>query len=627
MAKNYDIEKGFLGSIFNGEIHYMIPDYQRPYEWKGERVEELWNDVVAVYVHDTSAKSEEYLLGPIVVANLPDDKQWIVDGQQRLVTFTLLFCAIREFLYDINFNNNKKNSKEDKQYIQKLIEDIDNFINIKNEVVITLNDNANEIFERIQKNKINHQDLIKERRASKHPSTRLLIDNYMILKTEVEILCKKCKLNSTGVELINAIAKLDRIIEDIKKKNLFVHITIYNTDYTYEVFQSLNSKGQPLTQADLIKSYLLKQTNKNNDIKNKWEKITENRKPKEVDQFLYESLLSRSTDTKDIIKRKLSKTIKKKYKNKEDIDQYLKELLEDNEIINWLDNPKNLPDVTPQRIKHAFYGMEQIKAVYIRRPIIAACRKWEIKNHKTQKLADCLVKFFFMYRTIGLNDIDKLKRISTKITSQIIADDKLEFIFWTILKDENKHITNNVNKEEFLTKFEDEIFNLKDDVAKYILISLEHECNKPGGIETNIVGSNLELEHIFPQKPKDDCPESINLSNHLNRLGNLTLLPSGWNKILLNQCFKDKRNGVAAKNKRSWEKTRNKNPQLPLNKEDVSYLKSGLKLNEHYLQKYDTWVISNIENREEDLRILASKVWDLTSYIDSAEKPINTSDK
>jgi uncharacterized protein with ParB-like and HNH nuclease domain len=72
---------------------FAVPSHQRPYAWQEEQVRELYRDI-------TDAKNrttEEYFLGTIVLANAPEGRQSIIDGQQRLVTVSVLIAAIRDY--------------------------------------------------------------------------------------------------------------------------------------------------------------------------------------------------------------------------------------------------------------------------------------------------------------------------------------------------------------------------------------------------------------------------------------------------------------------------------------------------------------------------------------------------
>ena len=260
---NYAINQKSLFDILDGESVYCIPDYQRAYEWKKVQVEELWDDLMHVYMENPSNSADEYLLGPIVVETKSKENSYtVVDGQQRLITLTLLFCTIRESIQEYL---TVEESETDKVQKKNLIENINEITNHDGKGIITLNDEkSNLIFQSIQLGNTNIKEL-NEKLKHKHglnnelnDASKKLIINYKFLLSEVQALCGNCKLESNGAELVKAIYMLNKIILNLRKKNLFVHVNIFNDSYSHQVFQSLNSKGQSLTQAALIKSYLLR---------------------------------------------------------------------------------------------------------------------------------------------------------------------------------------------------------------------------------------------------------------------------------------------------------------------------------------------------------------------------------
>ena len=608
MAENYHITEKPLNAVLNNNINYSIPDYQRSYEWKKDQTEELWNDLMGDYMKDVSKKIQEYLLGPIVISYTnQNEPHYIVDGQQRLVTLTLLFCAIRKLLQEYS---NEKETDYEKQTIRELIHDIDELTYHNDEVLIKLNDSdTNYAFERIQRNQIDVEQLSQIRRKA-NSSTKKIIDNYDIILKEVRVLCENCGLKSQGTELIKATKNLTDIIDDMKNKNFFVHVTIHNDDYSHQVFESLNSKGTSLYQSDLIKSHLLKISTDKDEVNNKWQTIMSRLNPKmSPDALLYESILSRlkkdHEKKKEVSKKYLYKYVKDRCNTPEEVKTYLRELDTDSEIIKLLNNPEKIPQNISKEIKHSFYSIQQLRATYFRRPVIAACREWKFESIQTKQLVDCLLKFFFMYRTISGKNIDKLKKISVDVTSSIMSKKGLDEILYIVLKDDSRPdgVVDNISQEEFDKEFKNNIYDLSHEIAKYILISFEHELWESGGISPNIVGSKLELEHIFPQKPNDECLEKDDLSDHKNRLGNLTLLPEDWNNKMSNHCFKEKMYGISSK-------------------PEISYINSGLKLNEKYLKQYEKWTLSDIEDRENNLCALAKNVWNLSTYTEQIE-PVN----
>ena len=83
---------------------YRIPQYQRPYKWVNEQVEQLWDDVFDAYENNV----DNYFLGSVITAKNSDESGYIdvVDGQQRLTTLMILFCVLRDNYEDINIDDN-----------------------------------------------------------------------------------------------------------------------------------------------------------------------------------------------------------------------------------------------------------------------------------------------------------------------------------------------------------------------------------------------------------------------------------------------------------------------------------------------------------------------------------------
>ena len=76
---------------------YKIPRFQRPYSWERENVEDFWNDV---FVNS----GPDYFIGSMVVFKPKgSDTAFVVDGQQRLTTITMLLAAIRNSFKENGF--------------------------------------------------------------------------------------------------------------------------------------------------------------------------------------------------------------------------------------------------------------------------------------------------------------------------------------------------------------------------------------------------------------------------------------------------------------------------------------------------------------------------------------------
>ena len=77
-----------LGKLFNNKL--IIPDYQRNYCWEDKQVNDLWNSLIEIPNDNNSA----YHLGTIILQKTEDGSYAVIDGQQRLVTLSLIVKAL-----------------------------------------------------------------------------------------------------------------------------------------------------------------------------------------------------------------------------------------------------------------------------------------------------------------------------------------------------------------------------------------------------------------------------------------------------------------------------------------------------------------------------------------------------
>ena len=102
-----------ISQFFSETSKFLIPDYQRPYEWGDSQCAALWDDLVAFAIPDEDCdnfdeEGDMYFLGPIV--SFPNEKKLeIIDGQQRITTLTLLLRVFYDCLSSMK--NNKDVSK------------------------------------------------------------------------------------------------------------------------------------------------------------------------------------------------------------------------------------------------------------------------------------------------------------------------------------------------------------------------------------------------------------------------------------------------------------------------------------------------------------------------------------
>ncbi|HEY5504598.1 MAG TPA: DUF262 domain-containing protein, partial [Sedimentisphaerales bacterium] len=210
---------------FNGEKQNLIPLFQRPYTWKESNWQTLWDDVLVQYDADDSST---HFMGAIVsvpARSVPVgvSKYLIIDGQQRLTTVSLLLCAMRDCL-DAN-----SAARIQEVYLTNRHRDADD----TPKFVPTQADRATYTAIAISRVIPNHDGL--------------MVQAYNFFKDK---LLYSTDLNGDPISPAKVLTTLEHSLQ-------VVMINLGDSDDPYLIFESLNFKGEPLNQADLVRNYVL----------------------------------------------------------------------------------------------------------------------------------------------------------------------------------------------------------------------------------------------------------------------------------------------------------------------------------------------------------------------------------
>lgn len=224
--------------IWNRDQVFVIPPFQRNYDWTEEQCDELFEDIWGLYTDNT----REHYLGNIVYYTGNNqatnfNEYILIDGQQRITSILLLLCAIRDML----------TSEYDKQYINTncLINQNPNYINYA-PVRIRQTSHDREVFEML----ILHGNVQEQHNSSN------IYKNYLEFK---KLLCNHFNNdnNQPNDTQLNSFANslLRLIVVDVNLQ------AANNLEAVQTIFEKINSTGKPLTPADLIRNYLLVSNN------------------------------------------------------------------------------------------------------------------------------------------------------------------------------------------------------------------------------------------------------------------------------------------------------------------------------------------------------------------------------
>lgn len=262
-----------LDTIFDGHLIFSIPLFQRPYAWTAEQAGELLNDLL-----DSMDSEDEYFLGSIVLIKEDDPlkpEAQVVDGQQRLITLTILFSVLRYRLRELHneISNDLKKMPTD---ITKLPSGLTKRPNDIARTLETLTKLSDDLTKRIYK----EESVINEK-----PATYLLtlrrdesffrdyIQNDNDKENEIKKIKQLMELPCTendsqknikdNTQLFNDMLKvkseleLKRLIMFIFRKCFVIVVSTPDSDSAFRIFAILNDRGLNLSHADKLKSELI----------------------------------------------------------------------------------------------------------------------------------------------------------------------------------------------------------------------------------------------------------------------------------------------------------------------------------------------------------------------------------
>lgn len=313
-SKYSDTEASNLGELLNGRERFLVPQFQRNYAWTKDMAGELWRDLIdgfkSVRYKRTETQDGQYLLGPIVLVPDKGNDYRIIDGQQRLSTITMLFCVARDIMLE---NTDATNLKP--EGYGKIMEMIEN-TNLRGEHTnwkLVLNDTDRTLFEEIQEYEDNTAPQIERinKLTPKTKSEKLLVENYKhIYDLMMKAICADFKNDPDAGDnktipdgqkkklIRQNIKTLAHFLNHVRMNNFVVKIVVKDSETAYQIFETLNTRSQPLSKSNLIKNHVLSlvaNLDEQRDMSVIWNNIFDGIGQDERDDvFLLDSLRSRS---------------------------------------------------------------------------------------------------------------------------------------------------------------------------------------------------------------------------------------------------------------------------------------------------------------------------------------------
>lgn len=234
-----------IDDVLRLQRKYVIPRFQREFSWELEELSEIYDDLIdnIIYSNDKLC-ANEYFIGSLVLVGDDDDttkiERYVVDGQQRLTTFTIAFAALAQ-----KFKEIKEEKLSQTTHLNVLGEDNDG-----NPYAKLVNENPKPFFQqRIQQKEIDFSAIpqsVEEKRL-------LYAYNFFDRQLKESALLKAIRERNPGMGQINYIDALKAFRDQILKCKV-IYVTVKSFDDAYVIFEVLNAKGKDLSPIDIIKN-------------------------------------------------------------------------------------------------------------------------------------------------------------------------------------------------------------------------------------------------------------------------------------------------------------------------------------------------------------------------------------
>lgn len=521
MEKFLQPEEFNIDDIFKGK--YEIPIYQRPYSWGVQQVGQLLNDIddtFLEYQKGERANDDDCVLfaGTVFIKTEKNvrneyNEYTVVDGQQRITTFTLMLMCMLNHLYLISSEDDCVN--EIKNYLWKKVERK----NDKDKRVLTLGNIDKKImidlFDQLysQKNIINYANQLSL--ESTNEIEKNLLTNLLLINDHLE---KK----GTEEEYY---AYIDFIKYNVKVISIKISTNMVKL---FSIFESINSKGKPLEDIDLIKSYIFQNLSQNDydEYLRKWGELIERTNDRLNDYFTI-FIRANVSYYKTSIKLENFKTLAenqlKKYYQTEVIDDVLKEFIDDMlanvKYYNMLTDTKLLDNEGISSKTIVVFTMNRIAKYNHTEPLyfkLLSLRNHGLDNERFEKIVDYAFRFILTFQTISSRESKQTIRIFSDVQNEIyklfetyyqdavIDDDLVENILFIF----NKTISDNaISNDNLRDSIRNTMTYKKNKEVVKILLSYMESFDNKGDVNYLIlkailnVGKNMHIDHILPQTP------------------------------------------------------------------------------------------------------------------------------
>lgn len=548
-----------LNTIIGNGKSYQVPIYQRDYSWDKDDWEDLWSDIEEI------PSDKTHYVGYIVLQPIQDDEQsfWIIDGQQRLTTLSILALAVTALLekwVTENIDNEGNKIRLDKITERYLGNYSLSKLNLAPK--LKLNRNNDDYYK---------SWLLKLRKppalSKLKPSQKLLQRAFNYFLEQLEL---KFKDNKSGADLADFLEKT------VGNGIIFTQIVVSNDLDAFKVFETLNARGVKLSTADLLKNYLFKLTHQLGEIdldeaERRWQNITNTIQSNDLTTFI-----RHYWNSKNRLERQptLFKAIKREINTAERAFDFLNDLETASIYYIGFTNPAD--ELWDKEEKSSLKLLKLLNVTTCYSLMLSALENLDKQEFKILLKELSIIAFRYNLSDLNPNEAERVfSKVAKDISEKIITKAKdaviaLKSIYAIDSNFEQIFSTLSINTRR------------KKDLVKYILVRIENQiANKDYQPEDAI----STIEHILPENPgsiwENNFPINIQ-EDYIYRLGNYGLLEASINNKLDNN--------------------------MPFSDKLEKYKTSSYKLSSEYCN-YENFTPKEIDLRQNKMARIAKSIW------------------
>ena len=540
--------------LFQKDVRYIIPPFQRPYVWtQDDQWEPLWEDVRSVaenYLEElkrsgndeieAEQRTSPHFLGAVVLKQVPTstrdiDQREVIDGQQRVTTLQLLLDAIQQVCED-----------SDHQYLRGASMRLSKYVTNDERLV---SDERHHVFKlwptRSDREAFRHA--MDNGLAANDFEESLIVQAHEFFKLQVE---KWIEEGAASIE-----ARIDALETAASTMLNMVVIDLNSQDDPSLIFETLNARGTPLEQSDLIRNYVhsMRQDCKSDlwgNLDDPWwrDEVSQGRLLRPRLDMILNYWLAMRTGTEVPPSRVFNEF--RNYVGNTDLSSVMSAVRKD--LANYRDYETAKGRSVEEKL---FYYRTNVMQAGVIAPMLLLLLGTDPAT--AMRTLDAL-ESFLVRRMICRQTTKDYNRLILELVSRIQESglDKADEVTSGFLRDQTAYSREWPSDESVADALESSPLYrlLTRGRLRLVLEGIEARLRASGKSEQPNVPINLTIEHLMPvgwRKEEWPLPDGIDedtsvyqRNTFIHTIGNLTLVTQKLNSSLSNSYWEHKRHGL-----------------------------------------------------------------------------------